>query len=129
MRRACLTATVVLLGCTSADILRVDLTPRSATSASVPLLLEDPAEPYQSIALVEVSGQWMGASLQRLGRRLSSEAAKLGGDAVILTRRVAQSSSTLIPIGETFVPVETEDSRLVGKVIVYRDRARPGPSW
>ena len=54
-----------------------------------------------------------------MSNRLAKEAAKLGGDAVIITRQSAESGSALIPVGSSFVTVPTDDSRLVGKVIVY----------
>ncbi|MBM4186210.1 MAG: hypothetical protein FJ206_02755 [Gemmatimonadetes bacterium] len=123
MRGTCLIIAAVLLGCTSADVLVVDLTPRAVTADSVPVLLEDPKEPYHPIAMIEVSSGYWGASLQKMGRRLATEAAKLGGDAVVLTRRIASSASTLLPVGDTFMPLATEDSRLVGMVIVYRRQA------
>lgn len=120
MRHTCPIIAAVLVGCTSADVLVVDLAPRAAVADSIPLLLDDPKEPYHSIAMIEVSSGFWGASLQKMGRRLTTEAAKLGGDAVVLTRRIASSGSALIPVGDTFIPLSTEDSRLVGKVIVYR---------
>jgi hypothetical protein len=114
----------LLSACTSADVLRVDRTPRPVVAdRKVPILLDEPTQPYSSIALIEVSGSW--ASLERLGRRLSAEAAKLGGDAVLLTRRSAHSGSSVMPAGETFISVDTNDSRLIGKVIVYSTTAGP----
>jgi hypothetical protein len=107
--------------CTTADVLRVDPTPRPMVIGStVPVLLDEPEEEYDSIALVEVKGSW-GASLERMGRRLAAEAAKLGGDAVLITRRSSHSSSTLLPIGDSFVALDEESSQLIGKVIVYRN--------
>ena len=118
MRRL-LVSVPLLVGCTSANVLHVDATPRPAVAVgAVAVLLDEPAAAYRSIALVEVAGS-MGASLDRMGRRLIAEAAKLGGDAVLLTHRTGQSGSTLVPIGHTFVSLDTDDSRLVGKVIVY----------
>ena len=112
-------ATLAVLGaCTAADVLHVDSTPRPATKGVVPVLLEEPAASYQSIALIEVSSTF-AASLDRMAKRLTTEAAKLGGDAVLLTQRSATTTSTLIPVGKSFIPLESADSRLIGKVIVY----------
>ena len=114
MRRAILTMLVLLPACTSAHVLRIDPAPLPMPAHdTVPILLDEPKRPYRSIALVEVSSS-LGASLQRMGRRLATEAAKLGGDAVLVTHRSAVSGSTVGPVGESF-----SDSRLMGKVIVY----------
>jgi hypothetical protein len=104
MRPACFGLLSLLTACTSADVLRIEPTPRPVqTRAAVPVLLDEPTQPYRSIALIEVTSEW-DASLDRLGRRLATEAAKLGGDAVLVVPRSAPSSK----------------SRLIGKVIVYR---------
>jgi len=112
---AALTIVAALGACTGAEVLRVDSSPRPATEGTVPILLDEPTAGYHSIALIEVKGP----TLKLMAKRLTLEAAKLGGDAVLLTRRTAASTSALIPIGSTFVSVEGEDSRLLGKVIVY----------
>ena len=120
MRIAVVVLAVFASACTSADVLRVDLTPRAEViGQGVPVLLDEPKEPYQTIALVEVASSW-GASLARMGRRLSAEAAKLGGNAVLLTQRLHSSSTSLVPIGDSFLSLDNSDSRIVGKVIVYR---------
>src|SRR5262245_4287254 len=123
MRLSLVGLTGLLAACTAADTLRVDPPPRPFRSpADVAVILEEPTRPYESIAMVEVSGNW--ASLARMGRRLAKEAARLGGDAVIITRRSTQSGSTLVPVGDSFLALDTSDSRLIGKVIVYREPSR-----
>ena len=62
-----------------------------------------------------------------MSKRLAKEAAKLGGDAVIITRQSGESGSVLIPVGSSFVTVPTDDSRLVGKVIVYSQSSQTDP--
>jgi hypothetical protein len=119
MRSTVFAVIALLTACTRADVLRVDPSPRPVpVSRTVPVLLDEPSRPYRSIALIEVAGSW-GASLDRMGRRLAAEAAKLGGDAVLVTRRTAHSESALVPVGDSFVVLDREDSRLVGKVIVF----------
>lgn len=91
-------------------ILYLDRTPRSPTPlASVRMLGQEPAERYRVIAFVSVSPDWaLGAGYDRLSRRLAREAAKLGGDAVLL---------------------DTESlghSQLKAKVIVFTDSTRLG---
>src|ERR1043166_557463 len=84
MRPACFGLLSLLTACTSAAVLRIEPTPRPVqTRAAVPVLLDEPTQPYRSIALIEVTSEW-DASLDRLGRRLATEAAKLGGDAVLV---------------------------------------------
>jgi hypothetical protein len=114
MRHAILGLLALLPACTHAHVLQIEPTPLPFHAReAVPILLDEPKQPYRSIALVEVTGE-LGASLQRMGRRLASEAAKLGGDAVLVTHRSAVSGTTIGPAGESF-----SDSRLMGKVIVY----------
>jgi len=121
MRLTILGSLTLLAACTSADVLRVDSTPRPvALEPVVPILLDEPGAAYRSIAMIEVKGTW--ASLGRMGRRLAKEGAKLGGDAVLITRRSAHSSSTVVPIGDSFIALDSEDSRLIGVVIVYEQR-------
>ena len=112
MRPAFLGLLVLLPACTHAHVLQIAPAPvRAQAGEAVPILLDEPAQPYRSIALVEVSGE-LGASLERLGHRLATEAARLGGDAVLVTHRSAVSG-TVWPSGDSF-----SDSRLLGKVIV-----------
>ncbi len=114
-RWALLLVTLSVAACgPRSDVLRVDLTPRPAQSPdAVVLLLDEPDRPYDSIALIEVANGW-GSSLADLGRRMVREAARLGGDAVLITQRLASSEGRVVHVGDK------EDSRLVGKVIVFR---------
>lgn len=113
MRPAFLGLLALLPACTHAHVLQVEPTPLPFHAReAVPILLDEPKQPYRSIALVEVTGE-LGASLQRMGRRLATEAAKLGGDAVLVTKRTGVTA-TLLVSGDSF-----SDSRLLGKVIVY----------
>ena len=114
-------AAVALIGCATADVMRLDSVPRQPTSsASVQLLLEPPTTAYTAIALVEVSDQGWELKLETLRTKLVAEAAKLGGDAVILSRRTSNAGSVLMPVGNQFYNVPFTESGLVGQVIVYR---------
>ena len=114
-------AAVALIGCATADVMRLDSVPRQPTSsASVQLLLEPPPTAYTAIALVEVSDQGWELKLVTLRTKLVAEAAKLGGDAVILSRRTSNAGSVLMPVGNQFYNVPFTESGLVGQVIVYR---------
>jgi len=100
----------------SADVMRLDDIVRPPRNPElVRLLLERPDTPYVSIALIEVSDEGWGMSLESLREKLVEEAAKIGGDAVIL--RQTDSDGTIIPVGQTFISLEVKG--LSGQVIVY----------
>ena len=112
---------LALTSCATADVMRLDTVPRQPTpTTSVQLLLEQPSMPYTAIALVEVSDQGWGLKLETLRTKLVAEAAKLGGDAVILSRRTSNAGSVLMPVGNQFYSLPLTESGLVGQVIVYR---------
>ena len=119
--RAILFALAILVACASADVLILDPTPRPARIAdSVIVLLEEPAQPYQTIALIEVGDQGWGLSLESLAKKLRKEAAKLGGHAVMIGTPSTESGGTVIvPIGNTFYGAPIDEKKLVGKVIVF----------
>lgn len=72
------------------DRLQVDPTPRAAQSVgAVQILLDEPQRPYQSIALIEARGGDV-MSLTKLTRRLALEAARLGGDALLVSGRAGK---------------------------------------
>lgn len=120
MRVLIVAVAIVAIGCATADIMRLDSEVRPPkSSAAVQLLLEQPSMPYTAIALVEVSDQGWGLKLETLRTRLVAEAAKLGGEAVILSRRTSNAGSMLMPVGNQFFNVPLTESGLVGQVIVY----------
>jgi len=91
------------------NTLRLEPTVRSPTRVdSVRVLGQEPQQPFTVIAFVSVSPNWVRAGNERLARRLAREAAKLGGDAVLLGT-------------DSF----THSGVLTGKVIVFdREAAR-----
>ncbi len=123
--RATVAVIIAALGCASANVMRLDNTVRPATSPdSIALLLEEPNRPYTAIALIEVSDESWGLSLETLRDKLLDEAATLGAHAVILTQKSTQSGGVLVPVGNTWFLANTEERRLVGKVIVFTDSQR-----
>jgi hypothetical protein len=115
-----------LLACASADVLVLDPTARPARLPdSVTVLLEEPARSYQAIALIEVSDQSWGLSLESLAKKMRTEAAKLGGDAVIIGSQSTESGAVIVPIGNMWYAGATEEKKLVGKVIVFTAPQRP----
>ena len=49
------------------------------------------------------------------------KAAILGGDAVIIGRESQSSGAVIIPIGTSFYAAGVNETKLVGKVIIYED--------
>jgi hypothetical protein len=118
--RVVVLAAGLLCSCVSAEVLRLDNTIRPATDAGVvELLLENPQREYVAIALINVTDQGWGMRLEDLRKRLLSETAKLGGDAVILTQQLNVAGAVLVPVGQMWVASNVTEKRLVGKVIKY----------
>ena len=122
MRRAwsCVIA-LLLVGCASANVMRLDSVVRTPlVPESVQLFLDEPSRPYTAIALIEVSDQGWGLSLETLRNKLAKEAAKLGGQGVVIGRRTSQGGAYIQPVGMSFMVTNFEVSGLVGKVIVFQ---------
>jgi hypothetical protein len=110
----------LLFACAKADVLVLDPIPRPATLAdSVVVFLAEPAQSYVAIALLEVTDQSWGLSLESLARKMRTEAAKVGGHAVIIGRQSTESGTVIVPIGNMWYAGAMEEKKLVGKVIVF----------
>jgi hypothetical protein len=121
LRRWSVTALLVM-GCgTSADVMRLDSAVRPEKSPEeVQLLLDEPARPYEPIALVDVSDDGNDLGIEALKNRMVKEAAKLGGDAVILvTRGEQEAGDLLLPVGDMWMSFAMAEKKLSGKVIVF----------
>ena len=94
----------------SAQILVLDPTPRPQTQpAAIQLIAQEPQQPYTVIALVSAySRGWPIEGVPRA--RLLKEAARLGGEAVLL------DASSLTEVGSN----ESRQQVLRGKVIVFQ---------
>jgi hypothetical protein len=107
----------VILGtisCTRADVFQVSPRLRPVTHPdSVRFLAQEPAEPYTVIALITVMG-----SQREARKRLLKEAARLGGDAVLL----GAGSLTRVGTGGEIAGTELQ---LSGKVIVFNREGTP----
>jgi hypothetical protein len=109
-----LAAVLSLLACTSADILRLDTTPRPRTNPeSIRLIAQEPTQPYTVIAIVSAR-QDVGGDPRA---RLIKEAARLGGHAVLLDAGSVTRVGTGGEYGSSVL-------QLSGKVIVFADTAR-----
>ncbi len=74
-------------GDSSIDVRRTDPAPRPERHPDeVAVLLEEPMVPYLPIAVVALTGSLL-PDLRRLMARLTAEAAKIGGDAVLLIKQ------------------------------------------
>ncbi len=81
--RTAIVALLLVAGCITADVLRLDPVVRPQTDpATIRVLATEPAVPYTVIALVSASSDSRG--VEALRERLVKEAAKLGGDAILL---------------------------------------------
>jgi hypothetical protein len=85
MPRPILLLGLLLIGCApNVDVLQLQPAPHAEREVSeVQVLLDEPTRPYQSIALVEVKGG-DPSNLRVWAKHLRLEAARLGGDAVVL---------------------------------------------
>jgi len=117
---AALASLILFLSCAKADVLVLEPTPHPARLPdSVAVFLEEPTRPYRAIALVEVSDQSWGLSLETLAKRMRLEAGKLGGDAVIIGSQSTESGAVIVPIGNMWYAGATKEKKLVGKVIIF----------
>lgn len=117
-------AVLALSSCApTSDVMRVDNVTRGATDPkSIQVLLEDPAKAYSTIAMVKISDDGWGRSLEELKAAMLKEAAKLGGDAVIVGTETKNAGAVFVPIGNMYYGVDSTEKVLVGKVIVFKDR-------
>ncbi len=106
------------IGCTRADVFRLDQTLRPQTHPdSVRLIAQEPQQPYTVIALISVRPDPTFGSQDHARKRLVKEAARLGGDAVLL----GAGSLTRVGTGGEYGGSQL---LLTGKVIVFNREAR-----
>ncbi len=124
-RAVAILACTSLLGCATADVMRLDQTRRAPTrSTAVQVFLDEPTRPYTAIAMVQVSDQGWNMSLEALKTKMVEAAAAQGGDAVIIGQQSQRTTGTVfLPIGNsTFVGVADTSKILAGKVVVFTDK-------
>jgi hypothetical protein len=113
-----LAAVLGIIGCTRADVFRLDQTLRPQTHPdSVPLIAQEPQQPYTVIALISVRPDPTFGSQDDARKRMLKEAARLGGDAVLL----GAGSLTRVGTGGEYGGSQL---LLTGKVIVFNREAR-----
>lgn len=107
---------VLAAGCINTSVQELDQEVRSVRSPdSVTVLLEKPEQPYVVIAVIEANGKTVFDSFEDLRNAMVAEAAKLGGEALILGPEATDSE--FIFTGTTMVQSDTR--KLTGEVIVY----------
>ena len=108
---------------TTADVMRVDNTNRDASDlGAIRVFLDEPSQPYATVAMVKISDEGWDRSLEDLKVAMITEAAKLGGDAVIVGTETRNAGTAFVPVGNMYYGIESSEKILVGKVIVFRDR-------
>ncbi len=109
-------ACCLVLGCVNTSVQQLDQSVRPAQSVdSVSLLLETPNEPYTVIAVIDAKTKTVFDSFDDLREAIVSEAAKLGGEAVILGSESTDSEFIFTGIAM----IQSDTRKLTGKVIVY----------
>ena len=113
---------LIAAGCISTNVRRLDQSVRPTVSPdSISVLSEKPDQPYAVIAVVKSTGKSAFDSFDDLREQLIVEAARLGGDALI----VGTESKSSTPIFNTVGFVMSESKQLDGEVIVF-DRGAAG---
>jgi len=107
---------VLAAGCVNTSVQLLDHAARPARSPdSVQVLLEKPPQPHTVIAVIESKGESAFDSFDDLRDAMIAEAAKLGGEAVILG---PESTKTSFIITATAM-IKSDRRSMTGEVIVY----------
>ena len=107
---------LLVAGCIKTRVQLLDHSERAARSpAAVAVLLEKPQREYTVIAVVESNTETVFDSFDDLQRELVVEAARLGGEALILGSESTDSEFIFTGIAM----VKSDRKKLSGEVIVY----------
>jgi hypothetical protein len=107
---------IFAVGCISTNVQRLDHAARPARSLdSVAVLLEKPQQPYTVIAVLESNTETVFDSFDDLRKEMIAEAAKLGGEALLLGPE--STDSEFIFTGITII--KSDKRHMTGEVIVY----------
>jgi hypothetical protein len=107
---------ILAVGCISTNVQRLDDATRPARSPdSVAVLLEKPQGPYIVIAVIESNGETAFDSFEDLRKEMIAQAAKLGGEALILGPE--SINSEFIFTGTAMI--KSDKRRSTGTVIVF----------
>jgi len=107
---------ILAVGCINTSVQRLDHAVRPARSPdSVTVLLEKPQQSYTVIAVIESNSETIFDSFDDLRKEMIAEAAKLGGEALILGPE--STDSEFIFTGTAMI--QSDKRNLSGEVIVY----------
>ena len=107
---------ILAVGCIRTNVQRVDHAPRPARSPdSVTVLLEQPQQPYTVIAVIESNAETVFDSFDDLRHAMIAEAAKLGGEALVLGPE--STDSEFIFTGTAMI--KSDRKSLTGEVVVF----------
>ena len=107
---------ILVAGCVNTSVQRLDQVVRPArVPDSVTVLLESPQRPYEVIAIIEANAKTVFDSFDDMRKAMVAEAAKLGGEAVILVSE--STDSEFIFTGNAMI--ESDQRNLIAKVIVF----------
>lgn len=107
---------LLAIGCVSVDVERLDDTPRPQGSPeSVLVFSDEPDRPHIVIAVIESKTGAVYQGFDDLRRKLVAEAAKLGGDAIILGTEGKESTMLITATGQ----IHSDEKELTAKVIVF----------
>jgi lipopolysaccharide export system protein LptA len=108
---------ILVAGCINTSVQRLDHAVRPARSPdSVTVLLEEPQRPYNVIAVIEANAKTVFDSFDDLRKAMVAEAAKLGGEAVILVSE--STDSEFVFTGNAMI--ESDQRNLIAEVIVFQ---------
>jgi len=107
---------ILVGGCINTSVQHLDDAVRQGRSPdSVTVLLEKPQRPYNVIAVVEANAKTVFDSFDDLREAMVAEAAKLGGDAVILVSESTDSEFVFTGVAM----IESDQRKLIAEVIVF----------
>ena len=107
---------IIAVGCINTSVQQLDQSVRPARSPdSVAVLLEAPQQPYTVIAVIKSNTETVFDSFDDLREEMIAEAAKLGGEALILGPEATDSE--FIFTGTAMI--QSDKRKLTGEVIVY----------
>lgn len=110
------TVCLFVAGCINTSVERMDHTVRPVRSPdSVQVILEQPQQAYTVIAVITSNGETVFDSFDDLCDEMTAEAAKLGGDALILGPE--STVSEFILTGTAMI--QSDIRKLRGEVIVF----------
>jgi hypothetical protein len=114
---------LLLVGCIRADVRRLDQVVRPTQSPdSVTVFLERPQQPHTVIATIKGRGESVFDSFDDIRRRMIVDAAKIGGDALILGPESTKSTFIITPTAL----IKSDRKELTAEVIVFNRPSRRG---